>query len=1283
MVGGGMRAAAGIVLAVALGGCASSVVGRFPPRLLVPEADPGEVDAVLFLVGDAGETAPGRSPVLAKLADDVEYWSAALGTDSAVSVAFLGDIVYPDGMHARTEPEFTRDSVRLWNQIEVVMGPSARAHGVHGLFLAGNHDWGNMTGEPAIARALNLRAAIDSARVRSGAEVHLYPFIDDPGPVIRDVRENVRLLFVDTHWWLQERSDEAKDLFFERVEEAMASAGDREIVFLAHHPWASAGPHGVVASGSRSIGVLFLLSKSGTYVQDVNSPAHGELRDRLKDVFARTGKIPLIFAAGHDHSLQVLSGRAPGDPQHILISGAGSKLSSVQDTVSLRHAVVQPGYMRLVFRRDDSVDLFVNATPARYLSCPERRAARVTCMRAAADSFSVVFSDRLLTGAEADGDSVGVQSSVDDGVRPDEGVEQDRDEGTERDQEDGPPPAVPANKLRLYGDSVEATPGRSYAASWLHRQLMGDLNRDLWDVPFKVAVLNLDAVGGSLEPDEVSGGRQTLGLRFDGADGRKYQFRSIVKDASRAIPEPLRSGPVDNALQDQMAAQFPLSAMVVARLLNAAGVLVAEPTPVVMPDDPRLGEFRERFAGRMGWIEERPDEEDGDRPGFAGSSKITGTLSLYETLREDPAAFVDQEALLRARLIDLFVGDWDRHYDNWRWASFDEGERTRWDPIPRDRDWALARLDGVVPWLMQQYYPKYVGFGSEYPPIEGLTWASSNFDRLLLNQRTQDDFARAAHGLQALFTDETIEDAVAVLPEPYRERIGDELVVALRSRRDQLADAAVELYGILAKWVDIRTTDVADVARVEIVPEGLRVSVASGDDAVLTYDRTFRADETDEVRLHLYGGDDRVELPDGADLPIRLKVVGGDGDDVAVLPGAEVSIDAAGTSVGRVDFFHVDPLRFDVADLDEEELTELEYAGPRPTLVWDSRDWGHEWYALPTFDYASEFGLHLGASVTRKGFAFGHSPHANEFRATVLGAAYPGRLVLEGTYERVLGPNSAWRLMLDGSLLTQRLTRFWGLGNETTNSLPEESYETRRSLRNLEVLLRYSPGRGEWVLWAGPRIRRWGRTDVPDPVVFQLFPARGGDATTIVGGVLGISRDSRNDPRAPRTGGWIRAELAAYPGVADSPAAWAGARLEARRYLSTEKLPGAPVLHLGLFAETTGDDAPYFERASVGGRTSLPGFRSGRFRGDQALSGLALLRGRLLTLNALGGWDLGGHGVATAGRVWLKGEESETIHAAWGGGLWFRSHALDRFLSVTVAEGDRGLRTYLDLGFPF
>ena len=155
-------------------------------RGFVPET--ADVDAVVFLVGDAGLAIEGRSPMLEKLKSDVEAWSAALARDSAVSIIFLGDNVYPDGVHERGHPSFAQDSIHLWSQIHLLSGEAALEHNTVGLFLTGNHDWGNMVGRRALERVHNLEAELVRAR-EQGPRVALLPPAGHPGPIVRDLRQ--------------------------------------------------------------------------------------------------------------------------------------------------------------------------------------------------------------------------------------------------------------------------------------------------------------------------------------------------------------------------------------------------------------------------------------------------------------------------------------------------------------------------------------------------------------------------------------------------------------------------------------------------------------------------------------------------------------------------------------------------------------------------------------------------------------------------------------------------------------------------------------------------------------------------------------------------------------------------------------------------------------------------------------------------------------------------------------------------------------------------------------
>ena len=63
----------------------------------------------------------------------------------------------------------------------------------------------------------------------------------------------------------------------------------------------------------------------------------------------------------------------------------------------------------------------------------------------------------------------------------------------------------------------------------------------------------------------------------------------------------------------------PASRSVVDVLADALQVLHPEPMIVLLPDDERLGQFRETFAGILGTIEDYPAAGEDDTPGFAGS----------------------------------------------------------------------------------------------------------------------------------------------------------------------------------------------------------------------------------------------------------------------------------------------------------------------------------------------------------------------------------------------------------------------------------------------------------------------------------------------------------------------------------------------------------------------------------------------------------------------------------------------------------------------------------------
>ena len=379
-------------VATVIAGCRQPPPGF--PQSRLDEPNPDSVAHVVFLIGDAGEALPGRSPVVARLQREVEAWAGGLARDSAVAVIFLGDNVYPVGVRDASDPMHVEDTLRLRSQMDVLGGPNAMRYRSAGYFLAGNHDWGNMIGPPGLARLRNQQERIVAAR-EQGLPVRLVPAAGEPGPTVVDMGTSLRVIFIDTHWWLQEPTLLNRRQVLTRVEEALSSADGRHVMVATHHPFVSGGAHGGPMPIWEGLGILWLLRQTGSLVQDLNSTVYRELLAGLREVFARTGP-PLIFAGGHDHSLQVIEDVEPDEPQWSIVSGAGSKVSEVTFVGGMQFADDVGGFMRVTFMHDGSVLLHVLATPEEHVVCSVLLNGDLdACMQQGIDAFETVVAMRL------------------------------------------------------------------------------------------------------------------------------------------------------------------------------------------------------------------------------------------------------------------------------------------------------------------------------------------------------------------------------------------------------------------------------------------------------------------------------------------------------------------------------------------------------------------------------------------------------------------------------------------------------------------------------------------------------------------------------------------------------------------------------------------------------------------------------------------------------------------------------------------------------------------------
>jgi len=334
-----------------------------------PKAPPAEIETTLWLIGDAGAPARRGEPVLTALKREA-------GADPQRSViAFLGDNAYPIGLQAPRARGRAESERRLDAQID-----AARASGARVIFVPGNHDWARE--RPDGWEAVKRQA--ERVRSRGGPAASFLPSGGCPGPDVVDLGQRLRLLILDTQWWLHAGPKpthptsscgaDSPDEVLASLRAGLEGAGERHVVVLAHHPLATGGPHGGRFSIrdhlfplTRStpwlwlplpgIGSLYPAARRAGFTnQDLNGPANVRMRARIESVLS--ARPPLVWGSGHDHNLQVIDGRSA---RHLLVSGAG--VFGHQDPAARirgsRLALDAAGFMRLDFLRDGRVRLGV------------------------------------------------------------------------------------------------------------------------------------------------------------------------------------------------------------------------------------------------------------------------------------------------------------------------------------------------------------------------------------------------------------------------------------------------------------------------------------------------------------------------------------------------------------------------------------------------------------------------------------------------------------------------------------------------------------------------------------------------------------------------------------------------------------------------------------------------------------------------------------------------------------------------------------------------------------
>ena len=799
-------------------------------------------------------------------------------------------------------------------------------------------------------------------------------------------------------------------------------------------------------------------------------------------------------------------------------------------------------------------------------------------------------------------------------------------------------------------DTVIVTPGEMYKAGGFHRFFLGDNYREEWTTPIKVPVLDLKSFHGGLKPTKIGGGMQAKSLRFVAPDSSEYVFRQVRK-TNVALGPQFKGTLIWYIVRDGGSASHPTGGLAAAPLLATAGVLHPTPRLYFMPDDPLLGEFRKDFAGILGTVEEYPTVPKNGHA-FADADEIIDSDTLLGRINTDPREQVDARDFLTAVLMDLLLGDNDRHPDQWKWARFGKKGAAPLEPIPRDRDKVFVSYEGLVSSIARHALPHLVKFEHKYHDPSALFANAGEFDRRLLSSLDQVVWDSVATSLMQRITDPVIDNAVHAMPPEYASG-SREIASKLKARRNRLRSAADRYYRELWHVAEIHGTDADDEATVVRSGDGLvDVSIRSGSDPPY-YSRRFEAGETSEIRVYLHGGNDRATVEGNVRKSIDVRIIGGNGINIFV----DRSTVGGNRNPSRFyDAGTVTDVKYAKDTIDEKKNVDNAFNNlfnRRPwveaygTLIPPIKDRGADIRPIASIHSQRGLGIYPVIGLARTVYGFRDVPYSTLMAADFAYAMGSGRTRVRTELDKRF-EGSDVHVPVVASMSQFEVVQFHGFGNDIPD-LRGRFFDVRQRqwLFNPAIGKSFSPVSD---ISIGPIVRYTKTDSLTNRFLTQLRPY-GYSPFGQAGLRLKVHLDSRYYPDTLRPRFVLDVDGRGYPAMWDVVSTYESADAVASAFF-TLPIPKKPVLAFRAGGKKLWGEFPYFDAAFLGGSETFRTESRQRYAGDASLYGSSELRVPIAQFPLIVPLDVGLLGFVDAARVYVNGDSPGGWHKVAGAGFW-------------------------------
>ncbi|MFT4154121.1 hypothetical protein [Parafilimonas sp.] len=772
-------------------------------------------------------------------------------------------------------------------------------------------------------------------------------------------------------------------------------------------------------------------------------------------------------------------------------------------------------------------------------------------------------------------------------------------------------------------------PGPEYKASGFKRWLWGNNYRDVWTTPVTLPLFYPDSSRQghvTLTPGIIN---QNLNLHIQNGANKDYLIRPVNKTLGKNLPVLFRKTFIEQRLTDGGSASNPYGGAPVPVLARAAGVYSAGISYGYAPSPPKFGDYDTLFGDKFFVFEEIA-------PGNA-ESYIT-TAALLDTLNNNTGIRIDNKALVKARLFDMFLNDWNRPGQNWLWGKKITGGKTVYVPLPVNRDQALSNYDGLlfgagIAAGDLNYFQK---FKNNIPNVIFFNQRERNFDRRLLNQAGLQEWQDAAKDLQQSLTDKIIQEAVKQFPPEVYAQTGNTITAVLRERRRHIAEWANEYYHFISKKVQVTGSagnDRFEVHRINNKEVSLQVFGAN--DNTPFYSRTFEYAETKEIRLFGLSGNDTYRISGNGKSRIGIKISDGINND------SVIDLSSLRKKNKRIIVYAKDGVKTNNAS-----SIHINHDTTNRTYHYDWFRYNRKGLS-PFLFYSLEDRLHAGFSYRILRNKWDRRPFASLQRLSLHYSIMEGApsLTYKGLFPRlVLGSH----LTLLANYDFIRWQFYFGPGNNT-------------SFDKNETLKYYTARTRQWILKpqltkviGNSTINVYGSLQgikvIDDSSRFIMKPGMnttGYNWQTYTGAGISYSFQYLNDAIVPTKGFYIDASAAGEQNINNPASHYMKYAGNAYFYIPlTSKFS----FNIRAGASTVTGNPGFYQMASIGG-TIFRGSAMDRFRGKTAFYNTNDLR----FIAPFHSWFFNGKAGVFAfcdnGRVWLPGEQSNAWHVAYGGGL--------------------------------